>query len=954
MISLKNLFKTTVAILILTSPMVKAGVIPVQDLFSSPNLYSVKLNPSAKYVAKHHFRGEDYDVIEILDVENNHYSDAFRLKVVKHAYIQDYDWVDEDTLYIAYRLKRNVYKRVLIDLDYEKLKIKGEKISTAHYFDSDARIIDPLRHQKDKLLVQKVRDGEPVVYYASTQNLIQDKYYKKDRFKKQLESALGYFTGNNGLIQFSVTIEDQRLKFWYLQDYNSEWKELFEFGEFDFKFEPIQIMKDGEMVVLTNKDTDKVVLQEFNYLTKEFGEVLYQHERYDLAGASVSAVSGLVESVSYYQHGNLTKEFFVQQEKELSDIFKSKFPNKQVAIHSRESGAEQIVLFVHSPNDSGEFYWLNRENKQTKSLGLRFEKFKDVKFSDTKNFNVSSPSGVEIEAILTEPHQSNGVLLVSPHGGPIGVRNIDVFSKSNQFYASRGYSVLNINFRGSHGYGKKFLSEGAGQFGQIIEEDISLVVDKVRKSKKYRHICSVGSSYGGYSSVILAAYHPKVYDCVVGAYGIYDLPLLFNTSNIQMQERHIKAVSKTVGEFNPSLKLYSPVYFAEKINSPVLLIAGKSDEVSGFEQTNRMAYRLNQLKKPVETLFYEDTGHGHTSQYWDRHEHVAVDEFIRRHLNLDSLPKAQQKIIDRESVLLADSFNFDDKVRDDEERALSFYKIAARGEDPRATYNLANYYLKGEFVEKDNEKAFDLYQKSADLGFAQASYKLGWFHMTDEYDKQDFHKAREYFSKALEAEHKEAEYQIGRIDCLKIRTDSSQLSCYQHIEKLIKQDDEKIIDLFSELFFDVPLSNEQTNKMVDYVEQTGLKTVAPSTEFELTDYGSYYLKYWKYKNSRTSTELTLEKNEIIGVTVRFDDDSSNSSDVVLFKEIWHHPDLADNGSSEPITKSTSLVRAKFNQEVYLFFKFKNKRMKKPGIWRLELQTLDGKLLAEKSFNVKFE
>ncbi len=956
---MKNIVKSISALLVLllaTNLKSNAAVIPAKQLFSSPNLYSVKMNPSSRYIAKHHFRGKEYDVIEIFDIENNHSSDAFRLKVVKYAYIQDYDWVDEDTLYIAYRHKKNVYKRVFIDLDYERLKYKGEKISTAHYFDSDAYVIDTLRFEDDKLLVSKVVEDKLVVYFAKTKHLIEDKFRKQNQFSKHLEGALGYFTGSNGKIQFSGTIEGENLKFWYLEDYDSEWKVLFEFGEFDFKFEPVQILPQGKMVVLTNKDTDKVVLQEFNYLTKKFGDILYQHERYDLSGAMVLPESGLVESVSYYHHGNLTKEFFIQKERLLSELFKQKFPDKQVTIHSRENNSDKMILFVNSPTDPGEFFWFNQKSNMAESLGLRFQKFEGVKFSDTKNFKVKSKNDVEIEAILTIPNKPNGTLLVSPHGGPIGVRNIDTYSSSNQFYASRGYAVLNINFRGSHGYGKKFLSEGTGQFGQIIEQDISLVVDQVLKNYNYQNICAVGSSYGGYSSVILATYHPETYDCAVGAYGIYDLPLLFNTSNIQMSERKIKAISNTVGDYNPSMKLYSPVYFAEKVQSPVLLIAGKSDSISGFEQSNRMAYRLRQLEKPVETLFYEDTGHGHDSFFWERHEHIATEEFIRRQLKLKPLAKADQKIIDQESILLADSYNFDDKVEDNQKRAFELYRKAARGDEPRATYNLANYYVRGDFVEKDIGKALKLFEKSARLGFAEAHYKLGWIYLDEKYNRQDFHKARKSFNEALLLDYDKAEHQIGRIDCLKIKSEQSLLSCNQFIEKLIKADNENVLDLFHEILFSDNLEADQLETTIGFVEKAGLTPIKPDTVVNLEDYGSYYLKYWKYKNSSSSTNLTLESNEILGLTIEIEDENDSSSDVYIFKEVWHHPDFnaGDEKESEAETKSNFLTRVGVNKEVYIFFKFKDKNMRKPGVWTVELQDLKGNTFLTKSFNVEFE
>lgn len=144
-----------------------------------------------------------------------------------------------------------------------------------------------------------------------------------------------------------------------------------------------------------------------------------------------------------------------------------------------------------------------------------------------------------------------------------------------QYYVSRGFSVLRVNFRGSAGFGKSFQQSGVGQFGQQIEQDISAAVKLVREKYAFDNMCAMGASYGGYSSMMLAIKHPDDYDCVIAAYGVYDLPYMYNASNIEIQNNFRSAVSKVVGEYNDKLYDVSPVYLIDQIKVPVHLLPAR-------------------------------------------------------------------------------------------------------------------------------------------------------------------------------------------------------------------------------------------------------------------------------------------------------------------------------------------------------------------------------------------
>ncbi|MDU0353667.1 prolyl oligopeptidase family serine peptidase [Paraglaciecola aquimarina] len=192
-----------------------------------------------------------------------------------------------------------------------------------------------------------------------------------------------------------------------------------------------------------------------------------------------------------------------------------------------------------------------------------------------------------------------------PHGGPIGPRDINSFNSQVQFLTNRGYSVLQVNYRGSRGFGRAFKNSGRGQWGRKIEQDISTAVEQVTKQTSFKHTCAIGASYGGYSSVMLAILHPKQYDCVVARFGVFDLPLIFNDRNTKKSDYLQKVWSKVVGEYTPKLKDYSPVYFADLLKAPILITAGRLDTRASFEHSNRLKYVLEKTSMKLSTFIID-------------------------------------------------------------------------------------------------------------------------------------------------------------------------------------------------------------------------------------------------------------------------------------------------------------------------------------------------------------
>ena len=216
--------------------------------------------------------------------------------------------------------------------------------------------------------------------------------------------------------------------------------------------------------------------------------------KYDLISARLNPDTKALESVSFLDHGQLANKYFSKSQAKLKAKLDKAFSSQQIVIVDKGSKSPNSLLFVFSSNNPGQYYLFNKETSKAELVGELFSDLDKEQLSKAEHIAVINKEGQELESILTRPiSNSNGVLIVNPHGGPIGVRDTEYFDRQIQFLSSRGYSVLQVNFRGSWGFGKKFLEAGVAQFGKAIEEDISTVVDHVLKENSYQNVCAMGS-----------------------------------------------------------------------------------------------------------------------------------------------------------------------------------------------------------------------------------------------------------------------------------------------------------------------------------------------------------------------------------------------------------------------------------------------------------------------------
>lgn len=268
----------------------------------------------------------------------------------------------------------------------------------------------------------------------------------------------------------------------------------------------------------------------------------------------------------------------------------------------------------------------------------RRPKLNKKEMASVKPFSFKARDGKLIHAYLTIPHGSDGKnlpMIVNPHGGPIGPRDGWAFNPEAQLLASRGYAVLQVNYRGSGGYGRAFQDAGHRQWGQGIQNDI---IDATRWAIQHGHankdrICIYGGSFGGYSSLMAPIREPGLFTCTFGYVGVYDIDMMFKKGDIPQSENGQRFLRRTHGTDAAVWAENSPARRAAEVKIPVYLAAGARDERTPPEQTELMNRALTAAGNPPEGMIIQS---GEMHGYYDEKNrlnlYTKMLEFFDRHI----------------------------------------------------------------------------------------------------------------------------------------------------------------------------------------------------------------------------------------------------------------------------------------------------------------------------------
>lgn len=330
--------------------------------------------------------------------------------------------------------------------------------------------------------------------------------------------------------------------------------------------------------------------------------------------------------------------FFDPADQKLWDAVKSAFRGNHVTLESWSLDRRKIVVLADSPVEGQGYALVDLASKRAEWLGARYQRLQPEDISPVQPVRFKARDGLELSGYLTTPRGAeakNLPLIVFPHGGP-AARDAPGFDWWAQAMASRGYAVLQVNYRGSDGFGWPFLEAGFGEWGRKMQTDLS---DGARRLADQgvidpKRVCIVGASYGGYAALAGAAIDTGVYRCAASVAGLSDLRRFMTWSKTQNGITAQRYWARFMGADSPSdpvLSEISPAAHVDRITVPILLIHGRDDTVVPLEQSQIMADALKKAGKPVELLVQKGADHW-LSQGPTRIETLAATmAFVEKH-----------------------------------------------------------------------------------------------------------------------------------------------------------------------------------------------------------------------------------------------------------------------------------------------------------------------------------
>lgn len=561
--------------------------------------------------------------------------------------IESVDWVNPKRLLInasrAEYLSGRFYRfhtMYAVNADgSELLEIKNQSIykkaeHSAMTGLQSTHLLNDLADDNDHVLVTAY-DERDKGYGVFKVNVYDSKFSK---IESGAGNRAGFATDRAGNVRFSTVLKQQTLSVEYKSAPDAMWQSLRTIDiSGDIDFNPVGLSEDGKSVLVnTDYQSDFNYLAEVDLKTAEIGRPLYQIPGHDI-------------DATYKKAGKLigfgfTKDFFEQrfidaQQQHNNEQVKKLFPDRHAYITSYSDDGQRVVIYTVKDNQPGRYLTLDFSTKKAAFWFSQFPHLEKKQLPSVNNFSFKSRDGLTLSGYLTTPPDKDKAapVILFPHGGP-HARDNKGFDPFVQFFSSLGYAVLQVNFRGSSGFGNKFETAGYLQWGKQMQDDLMDALQTVAANPDVdsSRSCFVGASYGGYAAMVGSYRDSSKFNCFIAISGISDLAAMLRTDGANNEA--MKAVQRTlIGDYEtnkPALDAVSAMSNLDAIKKPILLIHGVKDTRVSYKQSADFYEALKRRGANVSYLEQKDGTHFFDTEHERVEAFSAMESFLRQHLPL--------------------------------------------------------------------------------------------------------------------------------------------------------------------------------------------------------------------------------------------------------------------------------------------------------------------------------
>jgi len=617
-------FAALAATLMLAAPAMAVEEIPVEDFFKRSLFTSFQLSPDGEYLAAVTPLFEnDRRNIAVINLKTR---EAAAVTGVKDRDVSGYMWANDDRiLFFMDNDGNESFGIFAVNKDGSKPRTLIEPAETQIRGGSrvilTASVLNTLEDDDDEILVSVPRQyHDTVVQDVKRMNIYNGKMRNVERNPGNIA---GWLSNNDGEIIGAVVLEDGMRKVLYRKTEKDDWTTLVEFKVAEGGFTPAWLSDDGErMWVRSNitpdgEERDKAAIYEYDLENRKLGRLIFEHPKVDVGGVVASDVKDDAVMITY--NADKPGYHYVDEEWErMMKSIKAAFPEKQVSLSSATDDEDKFVFTVWSDRNPAAYYLFDRASNKMEELAIAYEWLPEDKLAKMEPVEIEARDGLMLPAYLTLPPDSDGKglpLVVNPHGGP-RARDSWGFNPEVQLLANRGYAVLQVNFRGSTGFGQEFDKAGWGKWGAEMQNDITDAVQWAVDEgiADPDRVCIYGASYGGYAAMAGITFTPELYQCAINYVGVTDIPLLFETmpASWRMQRAEMK---RTIGDYDDpeeraDMAERSPINHVDKIRVPLLMGYGEEDPRVVIDHALNLEEKLKAHDVDYELIIKEDEGHG--------------------------------------------------------------------------------------------------------------------------------------------------------------------------------------------------------------------------------------------------------------------------------------------------------------------------------------------------------
>lgn len=642
-------FMTFVLFLLVMTTSVESKTIPLADFAKKSEFKSFQISPDGKHVA---YTYEDGNQVKLGTMNLKTKKGIHSFTVGDDREVVQFQWLNNKRLMF---ISQNITgwldgadkEPELYFVNYDG---KKRKLNKDFFF-----IISSMKNDDDHILIAKPSVFEGIKLHKYNINNMKSNYQggepKTVGTMKSRILSINVDHNEEPRIAYEFDpveendFDDDKL-YLHIRKPDEEWRTLDVKSQLDTRpiFTDLGFnLKNDKFYFISNYDSPEKKINglfEFDFTTDKI-KLLFRHEDSDVLGGVYGAKDELI-GVRY--EAGYPDYFYLEDDAVASEVkfhksLRASFSNADIRIGDYTKDEKTTTLRVFSDKNPGDFYTFNRETNQVNYVASSMPHINPKQMAKIEPFTLNARDGLKMYGQLTIPpgkEVKNLPMIIYPHGGPYGPRDSWQWRERPQLFASRGYLVLQLNFRGSGGYGMGFQEAGYTEWGAKMQDDITdatLWAIEQGYANKDR-ICLHGVSYGGYASMQAVVKEPDLYACSIPDAGPYELHYQWKNADSfkQNKKRRDWYLNRMIGSAGEERnKERSPVYHLDKLKTPLLIVHGSEDVRVPIGNAYILEEKLKEQGIKYETMYKKD-GHGFQKVPYRIELYEKMLKFLDKHI----------------------------------------------------------------------------------------------------------------------------------------------------------------------------------------------------------------------------------------------------------------------------------------------------------------------------------